>query len=205
MHSQNNEEEVILSVFGNRTGTFLDLGMNDGITLSNTYALAELGWKGLGVEANKDAFVRADIKHLKHKDVLVFNCAVSDYNGVGKFYSSGSHLSNNDVGLLSSLNEKETQKWRGTTSFAETEIDVIDFARLMKLSPYKRYEFISIDVEGSELEILPQMNLKELGCELLCIEFNGDKLKKELIMSYCANHGLKNLLLENLENLILSI
>ena len=204
MYSQSNEEAVILNFFGDRKITFLDIGANSSI-LSNTFALAILGNYGLCVEPNENAFKKLEEDHLLHKNVICFRCAVSDYNGVGKFYASGSHISNNDVGLLSSLNEKETQKWRGTTSFAETEVDVVRFSRLMDLSPYENFQFISIDVEGSELDILPQMNLKEIGCELLCIEFNGDKLKKELIMSYCANHGLKNLLLENLENLILSI
>ena len=38
-YSQNNEQDIILQYFGNRKGFFLDIGANDGITLSNTYAL----------------------------------------------------------------------------------------------------------------------------------------------------------------------
>lgn len=204
MHSQNNEEEVVLNFFRNRKITFLDIGANSSM-LSNTFALAELGNAGLCVEPNADAFKKLDEEHLQHKNVICFNCAVSDYNGVGNFFASGTHLQQGDVGLLSSLSEKETQRWRGTTSFNETEVDVIDFAKLMELSPYKTFNFITIDIEGLELLVLSQMNLRELGCELLCIEFNGDQSKKNIIMSYCANHGLVNLILENSENLLLSI
>jgi hypothetical protein len=46
-YSQNKEEEVILNYFNGHVGTFVDLGANDGITFSNTRALAERGWKGV--------------------------------------------------------------------------------------------------------------------------------------------------------------
>ena len=44
MYSQNNEEQVILDYFGNKIGNLLDIGANDGITLSNSRKLIELGW-----------------------------------------------------------------------------------------------------------------------------------------------------------------
>ena len=37
-YSQNNEQNIILNYFKNYKGTLLDLGANDGITFSNSYA-----------------------------------------------------------------------------------------------------------------------------------------------------------------------
>ena len=45
MRSQNNEEALVKQYFGTKHGTFIDIGANDGITLSNTYAAAQRGWK----------------------------------------------------------------------------------------------------------------------------------------------------------------
>ncbi len=46
MREKRNEEQVILDYFGNKIGNLLDIGANDGITLSNSRKLIELGWSG---------------------------------------------------------------------------------------------------------------------------------------------------------------
>ena len=58
MFSQRDEEQVILDHFGDRVGTFLDVGAYDGITFSNTHALALKGWSGVCVEASPSCFVK---------------------------------------------------------------------------------------------------------------------------------------------------
>ena len=59
-YSQNNEQEIIINLFkGKRDGKFLDIGANNGVTLSNTFALANFyGWSGLLVEASPKAYQR---------------------------------------------------------------------------------------------------------------------------------------------------
>ena len=39
MYSQNQEEEVIVSYFGNKIGNLIDIGAYDGITFSNSRKL----------------------------------------------------------------------------------------------------------------------------------------------------------------------
>ena len=62
-HSTNNSScdrvfEKNKKIFKNkRDGFFLDIGANDGITLSNSYFFEkELGWKGICFEPLKNAF-----------------------------------------------------------------------------------------------------------------------------------------------------
>ena len=43
-YSQHNEQEIILNFFNGRIGRYLDIGAFDGVDMSNTLALAELGW-----------------------------------------------------------------------------------------------------------------------------------------------------------------
>jgi len=56
IYSQNLEQNYILEYFKDRRGTFIDIGANDGLTLSNTRALVELGWRGVFVEPSPMAF-----------------------------------------------------------------------------------------------------------------------------------------------------
>lgn len=201
--SQNNEQEYIDFFFGDRKGVFLDLGSNDGKTLSNTHALAKYkGWRGLCVEPAPIAFDKLQKLYSDREDVVCVKAAVSDYTGVAKFFDSGAHVSDSDTSLLSSLNKEETKRWGNTATFSEIEVNVITFEQLMKLSPYDKYELVSIDVEGEELKIIPQMDLKELGVEMLIVEFNGKQKEKfdELILP----QGYE-LYYQNAENLLYTI
>ncbi len=56
MYSQNNEEQIIIEYFKDFKGHLLDIGANDGLTLSNSRKLIELGWTGDLVEPSPNAF-----------------------------------------------------------------------------------------------------------------------------------------------------
>ena len=71
MYSQNNEERIILNYFLNRKGNFLDIGANDGITLSNVRALAEMGWKGCLIEPSKKAYNKAVENYKQYKRNII--------------------------------------------------------------------------------------------------------------------------------------
>ena len=65
-YSQNNEQDIIMQYFIGNRGTFLDIGANDGVTLSNTYALQQAGWGGVLVEPSEEAFNRIPSNPLVH-------------------------------------------------------------------------------------------------------------------------------------------
>lgn len=207
-YSQNNEQEIILNFFKDFKGTFLDIGANDGITLSNTHALALNGWNGLCVEASPNAFKMLLGNYLAVPyQIQCINVAIDDYNGEATFYESGEHLGTGDTALLSTLNEEELKRWEGSNNkFTKTHTSVWDFATLQKevekIGRSSSYDFISIDVEGNELKILPQMDLKALGCKMICVEFNGKEKEKydEIIVpqGYSLIH-------QNAENLIYTV
>ena len=71
--------------------------------------------------------------------------------------------------------------------------------KMLESTKYKTYDFISLDIEGMELDVLPQMDLNKLGTKLICVEFNGKQKEKydELIVP----QGF-NLISQNAENLM---
>lgn len=210
-YSQSTEQGVILSFFesiGIMHGNFLDLGANDGITLSNTWALRQLGWGGIYVEPSVKAY-QSLLQNNKNRDAndfryWCFNVAIADYEGQATFYESGEHLGKGDTALLSTLNPAELKRWEGSNnSFKETKCHVWDFKMLQQqvtlTGRSNKYDFVSMDVEGLELIILPQMDFNELGTRMACIEFNGkDKEKYDAIM---LPFGFR-IIHQNAENLI---
>ncbi len=203
MASQNNEEQILLEYFSGTIPVILSIGENDGVTISNTRALIERGSPAVLVEPANTPFNNLSGLYLHRDDVYCYKMAVGDKNGKATLYESGSHFNNGDLGLLSSLKKSETTKWLPTTTFTETEVDVVDFKTLLKLSPYKIFDLIAIDAEGFDLDILKQIDLDEVKCHCLCIEWNSNQKVLEGIINHCNLYGLSTELLRNVENIIL--
>ncbi len=194
-YSQNNEQDIILQYFGNRKGFFLDIGANDGITLSNTYALQLQEWKGVLIEPSEEAFNRIKASN----GVQKFNVAIGTEDGHCTFHEMGNHLNAGDVSLLSTIKKTELKRWPGV-EFKERMTEVWTYKTLLKHSPLKFFDFISIDAEGVDYEILEQIDLKYT--DMVCIEHNSNPDLFQLIKDYCNKAGLTKKLLNNLENVI---
>jgi FkbM family methyltransferase len=179
MYSQNNEEKVIQEYFGSHTGTFLSLGENDGLTFSNVRALAERGWRGVMVEPSPKAFERLKELYNKHKGFYVYQFAISDHNGKAMLQESGPLCSPSDVGLVSTFHPEEKQRFERSVKYAPVEVKTFKWKTFLNRLTIKEFDFISMDVEGSELAILPDMDLSKT--KLICLEWNG---KPELKTAY---------------------
>jgi FkbM family methyltransferase len=194
-YSQNNEQDIILQYFGSRKGFFLDIGANDGITLSNTYALQLQLWSGVLVEPSEEAFNRI----ITYPSVHKYNVAIGTEDGHCTFHEMGNHLNAGDVSLLSTIKKTELKRWPGV-EFKERMTEVWTYKTLLKHSPFKFFDFISIDAEGVDYEILEQIDLKYT--DMVCIEHNSNPDLFQLIKEYCNKAGLTKKLLNNLENVI---
>lgn len=199
--SQNNEQEIILDYFKNQPeGCFLDIGANDGQTLSNSRALALSGWSGVCVEPAPDPFQKLETLYDGSK-VLVFECAIGKENGKMPFHISGTHLHKGDSGLLSTLEPDEMKRWQGTEQFVESEVDVLTWPSFYGGCSVKTFDFISIDAEGLDFFILKEMNLKEMATKLVCVEWNSNKMMKSAFHSIFTHFGMRPIH-TNFENLI---
>lgn len=198
IYSQNNEQQIIQEYFGNHIGTFLDLGSNDGETLSNVYACVERGWAGTCVEPSKTAFNKLFELH-KNRQVECFNVGVSDKEGLVDFHDSGTHLNKGDTSLLSTFVQGDYDKWKSSTQYTTTTAQLITFKQLMVLSKIKHFDLITIDIEGLDFQVLSQMNLTKLKCKMLIVETNSVEDKKYI--DYCDLFGFK-VIHKNFMNLI---
>jgi FkbM family methyltransferase len=177
MHSQNNEEQIILDYFKDFKGTFVDLGSNDGITFSNTYALAKSGWCGVLVEPSPKAFFKLKQLYEETKGCFyLYNYALGTANKKVTLYESGELVHQGDVGLVSTLVEKETERFKRITSYEPIQVDCYRWKTALNRWKIKKFDFISLDVEGLEIEILEQIDLTDT--KLICVETNGSAEKK---------------------------
>lgn len=199
-YAQNREDLFVLNYFGNFTGNMLDIGANDGETLSNSKLLIENGWSAVLVEPG-NICKKLVVLHNENENVQVYNFGIGEKEGVVNFWESGAHVpGGQDRGLVSTLDIEETKRWPDV-KFEKRQIRIKPFSALLKHAPF---DFISIDSEGADVAILKHINLKEVGCSCLCIEWNGDTATEKEITEYCNRVGLK-LSLKNAENLLFTL
>lgn len=198
-YSQNQEQQHIINYFGDFKGTFLSVGENDGQTLSNVRALAELGWCGVMVEPAPLAYAKLKQLYSKEKKgcFYTYNCAIGDHNGKGTLFDSGTLLKSGDTSLVSTLIAEEKKRFESVLSYTPVEVDVYKWKTFLNRLTIKKFDFVSIDAEGADLTILQQMDITDV--KALCIEHNGNEVLKQRYSEIM--HGFK-IIYTSAENLL---
>lgn len=177
IYSQNNEQEVIADFFMGHIGTYLDLGANDGKLFSNVYALALKGWKGASVEPSEKAYQQLQNNYQQFIDAELYNIAIAGHDGTITLHESGSLVGKDDVSLVSTTVETELKRWKpAAINFTPVEVDCLTWASFYNISKHKTFDFVSIDIEGAELTVLPDMDFDAMKTRLICVEWNGKNL-----------------------------
>lgn len=179
MYSQSNEETYILNYFGDHIGTFLDIGCNDCLTFSNTRALSLKGWKGVFVDPSPKAMERCKTLYNGYKGYYFYPVAISAHNGKAILQESGPLCSAADVGLVSTFHASEMERFKRTVNYEPIEVTTYKWKTFYNRLRIKEFDFINIDVESDELNILPDMDLSKV--KAVCIEWNS---KPELKVEY---------------------
>lgn len=160
--TQLNQDIFALLVNQFKPGYYIEIGANDGFTLSNTLYLEEhFGWSGLLAEANpKYADSLARRKH-----ATIINKAIADEAGFEQFTDAGLH-----GGLtkwLDALHACHTDQALRISVPCITLKQMFDEVRVPEV-----IDFFSVDVEGGELPIVRQLVQNERRVRCGCIEVN---------------------------------
>jgi FkbM family methyltransferase len=200
MFSQNSEEKYILEYFNGKIGTFADIGANDGVTLSNTRALAELGWKGIFVEPSPKSFDRLKKNYEGLKGFYFYNVALGDHNGKAILQESSSLLSSSDIGLVSTFEASEMQRFKSVCTYEPVTVKMFKWKTFLNRLQIKQFDFINLDIESYEIHVLPDMDLS--ATNLICLEHNGNEERKNSYLYYTGKYGLNKIIYESGENIL---
>jgi FkbM family methyltransferase len=204
MNCQNNEIEVVLGYFSNlpaQTRCVLSIGENDGITFSNSYDLIQSGWEAVLIEPSPKAFERMQKLHIENKNVICLNYGIANESGEFVFNESSAYKQGQDVALVSTLIDSEMDRWLGDVNFEKITAKFKTFQDFLIDVPEHKFDFISIDAEGYDYEILKQIDLDKYQCKCLCIEYNGKSDLWNTYENYAKQFGMR-MISNNPENLI---
>jgi len=156
---------LIASGTGN-PGFFVEFGSADGVALSNSLLLEkELGWSGILCEPSRSW----------HEDLKRNRSCVIDTRCVYSRTGEQIGFSENYIGELSGITEFTSDDHHGildrtTTSYQVETISLLDL--LKSHSAPKHIEFLSVDTEGSEFEILNAFDFSQYTFGAICVEHN---------------------------------
>ena len=147
-YSQGPEDLVIGAIFSDMPkGYLLDIGANDGVTLSNTRALVEKGWIGTFIEPDYEAFGKLAALYAGKPGMQLLNAAVDPDGGIKPFNHS------KDGGLCSSI---EKTVWTPEYHIQEFHVVAVTGSDIVNFMP-RGPDFITIDIEGKSFEVLTRL------------------------------------------------
>jgi FkbM family methyltransferase len=192
-YSQLKQDIAIVDFYKQKqNGFFVDIGASDGITISNTYLLEKkYNWKGICVEPVQSVFDQL----VKNRKAYCSNKAVfSKSNEIVKFDIS--HYNGNAE--LSGIQEFiDYHKHRVDEDKTTVDVITITINDLLEQANAPSFmEYLSIDTEGSELEILKELRFDKYMFGRIDLEHNHQEPRRSLMRELLTSNGY-NYLKEN--------
>ena len=191
MEQSFHKEDVTVATFYNEKGYFfLDVGAHDGKTISNTYLLEKkYGWTGICIEPTQKAF---DVLQRNRNVLCVNKCAYSK-SGLALSFLEYEDIDNKiNRSLLSGLKDHSTIPKKFLTKKVKPLNIIKETITLSELLDQNNgpifVAYMSLDTEGSELEILKGIDFNKYIIGYMDIEHNK-KRQEKAIADFLISHG----------------
>ena len=184
-NSQDKQDEYLETYIfkGYKNGIFMDIGAHDGISINNTLYFEKYNnWKGINVEPIKQVY---DKLIINRPNCININCAISNNNGIAEFICNTGYtemisgLKNNyDSRHLQRLQNENEQM--GST----TEIIIVETKKIETICDehnIKHINYLSIDVEGGEFEVIKSINFDKIFIDVIGFENNYNDVSIPII------------------------
>ena len=184
-YSQWGEDLSILKFFKDKkNGIYFDVGCFHPLMYSNTCLLFKNGWSGINIDINPTSI---DLFKILRPSDLNICTVLNEYEKEFKVYFDHPFSPVNT--LDKSFFDSNKSNFFKDVSFKIIKSKSID--EILNLSKYKEIDFLNIDVEGLDLQVLVQLVPNKLKPSLISIEthnVDGSKSKDcDKINDYLKN------------------
>ncbi|RDB35010.1 MAG: FkbM family methyltransferase [Spirobacillus cienkowskii] len=173
-------------------GFFVELGANDGISQSNTlYFEKYKEWKGILIEPTPHNYLKCLANRSSSNHIFCNACVSLDYDS--KFVEIAfANLMSSPIGLESDISDPLSHAKSGKQFLNPTDKN-FSFGAVAKTlnqilidsNAPSRIDFLSLDVEGAEIEVLKGIDHKLFRFKYMCIECRNI----EKMTHYLEKHG----------------
>lgn len=165
--SQFGEDQAILRLLGDKPGTYFDIGANHPFKASNSYLLYRRGWRGVTVEP-LPSLVKLH-RLVRRRDTTVC-AAIGSEPGISTLYETRP----TGFSTLDRSHARALQSERGVR-VTERTVNILRamdvWQEFMDVAP----DFVSIDTEGAELDVLASMDWNRQRPRLMAVETSREE------------------------------
>ena len=184
-YSYGSVDLLLEHIFKNQShGIYIDVGCQHPVMNNNTYLLYKKGWNGINIDLDKK---NIDLFNFYRKRDLNLSFAISSQEGERDlfFYHDKSAINTveKSVANYQRAQVKEIKKVK-----TKTLNSIIENSKFNNLT----IDFVSIDVEGHELDVIKGFDLKKYKPKVVIIEFLDLSLKKLEIKNLNIKNFLKS-------------
>lgn len=184
-YSQAGEDIIIDQVLGNKkSGFYIDVGAYDPNRFNNTERFYKRGWTGINIEPNINYFKK--LQQQRKRDVNL-NLGVSNKATKLDFYKFFPDT-------LSTFSKERAIKYKtqGFKFIGKTRVQTIKLSDVFKKYIKDRsVDFLSVDTEGFELEVLKSNDWKAGFPKIICIESSKYEPSAKKVEEFLLREGYK--------------
>ncbi len=168
-------------------GFYIEAGANNGIWQSNTLMLQNIGWRGILIEPNIHMFKQC-IANRPYN--YYFNCALVDDNyektTIDGFFNKNDY-ENSLCGQVSFELNKFCSEERWANE-APVPVKALTLEKIIEsIGRKKDIDFLSLDVEGYEINALNGLNLNKNKPNFILLESSSDEHRRKELYNYMIN------------------
>lgn len=182
-------EDLILARFmePRTTGFYVDIGGHDPFRFSNTAFFHARGWSGLVVEPDPDG--ARVIRQYRPKDMVV-NLGVAQARSEMTFFRFNEPALNTFSAELA----RQRQQIDGYHTIEETRVlvDRLDNILSERLPAAQKIDFMTVDAEGFDLEVLKSNDWNRFRPEMVvaeCFDLDLTQPAEDPVVSFMASVG----------------
>jgi|TARA_B100001059_G_C17626554_1_gene472216 hypothetical protein len=176
-YSQFDEDLFLIDFFKEKKGgKFVDLGAFHPIRYNNTYLLYKKGWSGTNIDLNPAAIDMFNIIRTRDRN----KCAlIGDTSNVEKtVYYEHNFSAVNSLILTEGLKKVLKKKIKMLSKTFENLVD-------------HSFDFLNIDLEGHDYEVLKSIDLHKYKPKLICIEILENSEDKDKIFFHMKKNAFE--------------
>lgn len=176
-YSQEGEDMVLRRIFENqKRGFYVDVGAHHPKRFSNTYYFYKKGWRGINIDAMPGSI--RTFNKLRPRDINL-EMAISDERKILRYYAF------NDPAISGFSSQLANQrKGQGTYKIIfEKDLQTHTLNEVLDeyLPKGQEIDFLSVDVEGLDFEVLKSNNWSTYCPKVVLVEATGNSLEEIML------------------------
>lgn len=186
------------NIYANQnSGLFIDIGANDGVTISHSLPFINKGWSAIMIEPNPLLFKKMQELYSDLSDVICLNLAIDTEKREDVLFYLGKYQHSGHSTILESetVYEESKQFFSGETILIRTDT----LTNILKDNNIKNIDILHLDTEGKSLDILKTLDFtfirpRFISVDILTQDFDprGPALKeymKEINYKFIFSQG----------------